>query len=62
MGRFKMNFDGAIFENLALAGLGIVIRDEQGLIITALSQRIPLPNSVNMVEALAARRSLIFAQ
>lgn len=57
-----MNFDGAIFENLALAGLGIVIRDEQGLIITALSQRIPLPNSVNMVEALAARRSLIFAQ
>lgn len=57
-----MNFDGAIFENLALAGLGIVIRDEQGLIIIALSQRIPLPNSVNMVEALAVRRALIFAQ
>lgn len=57
-----MNFDGAIFENLALAGLGIVIRDEQGLIIIALSQRIPLPNSVNMVEALAVRRAIIFAQ
>ena len=25
-GLFKINFDGAIFENLALAGLGIVIR------------------------------------
>lgn len=61
-GLFKINFDGALFDNLALAGLGIVIQDEQGLIIAALSQRIPLPSSVVMVEALAARRALIFAQ
>ena len=32
------------------------------MIIATLSQRIPLPNSVDMVEALAARRALIFAQ
>lgn len=61
-GLFKINFDGALFDNLALAGLWIVIQDEQGLIIAALSQRIPLPSSVVMVEALAARRALIFAQ
>ena len=61
-GLFKINFDGTTFDNLALAGLGVVIRDEQGMIIAALSQQIPLPSSVNMVEALATRRALIFAQ
>ena len=61
-GLFKINFDGAVFEDRKLAGLGIVIRDESGLIIAALSQKIPLPSSVDMVEALAARQALIFAQ
>ena len=46
----------------SLAGLGIIIRDESGLIIAALSQKIPLPSSVELVEALAAQRALIFAQ
>uniref|UniRef100_A0A7N2LAT9 RNase H type-1 domain-containing protein n=1 Tax=Quercus lobata TaxID=97700 RepID=A0A7N2LAT9_QUELO len=54
-GLFKINFDGAIFENMDLAGLGFVVRDEHGMIIASLSQRIPLPSSVDMVEALAAR-------
>nr|XP_023916941.1 uncharacterized protein LOC112028476 [Quercus suber] len=61
-GLFKINFDGAVFEDRSLAGLGIVIRDESGLIIAALSQKIPLPRSVDMVEALDARQALIFAQ
>ncbi|XP_030959057.1 uncharacterized protein LOC115981006 [Quercus lobata] len=55
-GLFKINFDGAVFEDRALVGLGIVIEDESGLIIAALSQKIPLPSSVEMVEALAVRR------
>ena len=46
----------------SLAGLGIIIRDESGLIIAALSQKIPLPSSMELVEALAARCALIFAQ
>ena len=58
---FKINFDGAMFEDRKLAGLGAVIRDESGLIIAALNQKVPLPSSVDMVEALAARRALIFA-
>ena len=36
-GLFKINFDGAVFEDRLLAGLGIVIRDEFGLIIATLS-------------------------
>jgi len=39
----------------------LVIRDSRGLIIGALSQRIRLPGSVDMVEALAARRAVVFA-
>ena len=61
-GLFKINFDGAVFMDRSLVGLGIVIRDESGLIIVALSQKIPLPSSMELVEALAARRALIFAQ
>lgn len=36
-GVFKINFNGAIFENMAIAGLGVVVRDVVGLIIVALS-------------------------
>ncbi|KAK9986535.1 hypothetical protein SO802_031486 [Lithocarpus litseifolius] len=50
---FKINFDGAIFEDLSLAGLGVVIRDSSGLVIAAHGQKIRLPNSVDMVEAMA---------
>ena len=60
-GFFKINFDGAVFEDRKLASLGTVIRDESGLIIAALSQKVPLPSSVDTVEALVARRALIFA-
>ena len=38
------------------------MRDAEGMIIAALSQIIPLPSSVDLVEALAARRALLFAQ
>ena len=38
------------------------MRDAEGMIIAALSQIIRLPSSVDLVEALAARRALLFAQ
>ena len=53
-GLYKVNFDGAIFEDQACAGLGVVIRDSAGLIIGALSQKIRLPSLTVMVEALVA--------
>ncbi|KAK9983282.1 hypothetical protein SO802_032807 [Lithocarpus litseifolius] len=61
-GLYKVNFDGAVFEDQACAGLGVVIRDSAGLVIGALSQKIRLPSSVVMVEALAARRAVMFAR
>ncbi|KAL0009992.1 hypothetical protein SO802_005100 [Lithocarpus litseifolius] len=57
----KANFDGAIFQGRDEAGIGIIIRNDHGLVMTTLTQVIPLPTSVEIVEVLAARRALIFA-
>ena len=47
---------------MGYAGLGVVIRDCNGNIIAALSQKIKLPHSVETVEALAAHKAVIFAK
>ena len=53
-----MNFDGAIFDKDNNAGLGVVIRNNEGLVLASLSQLIPLPPTVIEVETLTARRAL----
>ena len=57
----KINFDEAVFKEQAEAGLGSIIRNNCSLVMAASTQVIPLPTSVEMVEVLAARRALIFA-
>ena len=37
-GSVKVNFDGALFSKENVAGLGIIIRDDHGLVLAALSQ------------------------
>ena len=59
---YKINFDGTLFEEQASASLGVIIRDSTGLVIGALSQKIRLPGSVDMVEALATSRAIVFAK
>ena len=53
-GVYKVNFDASLFENVGCAGIGLAIQDSEGEIIAVLSQRIPLPFSVEMAEAMAA--------
>ena len=57
-----MNFNATLFEGSGCAGIRVVIRNSDGAIIAALSQRIPLPHSVELAEALAAHRTVVFAQ
>ena len=45
-----------------MAGIGVVIRDYNGIIIGALSQKIALPQSIEHAEALAASRAVVFAR
>ena len=54
--QYKVNSDGAIFQDSGSTGLGVVVRDSEGMVIAALSERIALPPTVEDVEALACRR------
>ena len=57
----KINYDGAIFSEEGCAGLGVVCRNSEGVVIASLSEQIPLPATITQVEALAARRAAVFA-
>ena len=54
-GHSKINFDGVTFEVSNVTGIGVVIHNHEGLVIAALTQKIPLPHYVDVVEALAAK-------
>lgn len=54
---YKINFDGATFNELRAAGLGVVIRDSLGCVIGALSERILVLVFATTLEALAFRRA-----
>lgn len=36
---YKEYFDGAVFEDLHRTGVGVILRNEQGLLIAAMSQK-----------------------
>ena len=59
--QLKANCDGVIFNKLNCAGLGIVIRNSEGSVIAALSEKVTLPPSVDDLEAVAWRRLVTFA-
>ncbi|XP_075645521.1 uncharacterized protein LOC142616586 [Castanea sativa] len=61
-GVVKVNFNGAIFSTQSSVGLGMIIRDQAGLVLAVLSQKIPMPTSVKTVEVMAARRALLLAR
>ena len=54
IGWYRINFDGAVFVKEIVVGLGSMIRNENSLIMAALSQKSPLLASIDMVEVLAA--------
>ena len=58
---YKGNFDAAFFDASGCAGIGVVFRDHTGQVIAALSQKIPLVQTVELAEALATRRAVGFA-
>lgn len=58
----KINFDVAIFKDSDSAGIVVVVRNNSGTVIAALSQRVLIPTSAAMVEVLACRRAMDFAK
>ena len=59
---YKLNFDAALLDGFNQVGLGVVCRDSQGHVFAALSQKVGPVQSVEMAEALAARRAIVFAR
>ena len=59
--QYKVNFDGALFQEAKMGGIGVVVRDQAGMVIATLSQRVITTNSAELIEARAARRAIQFA-
>ena len=39
-GSFKVNIDGALFPKTKQAGVGVIVRDEEGVVVTAMSRKL----------------------
>nr|XP_023870397.1 uncharacterized protein LOC111982997 [Quercus suber] len=59
--RVKINFDGALFGESDSAGIGVVIRNSEGEVMAALSEKIVKPQAAELFEILAARRAVLFS-
>ena len=57
----KINFDGAVFSGARKSGIGVVIRNNRGLVIASCSQVLHEEFNSNEIEALAAAKALSFA-
>nr|XP_023898514.1 uncharacterized protein LOC112010405 [Quercus suber] len=59
-GDIKTDYDGATFDDTGEAGIGVVVRLDSGEVFAALSEKIPLPSLIEVLEALAACRATQF--
>lgn len=59
---YKANFDAALFEGTNQVGIGVVFRDHARNVMAALSQRVDSIKSMEVAEALAARRDVVFVR
>lgn len=57
---FKINYDGAVFEEANQSGTVVVIRSTQGLVIASLTRQLPQVYQVFEIKVLAAIRALEF--
>ena len=60
-GMVKINCDGATFRDQKKSGVGVVIRDDNGMVLALLSKQLPQLYSALEVEAMAASTALSFA-
>ncbi|XP_065634351.1 uncharacterized protein LOC136061295 [Quercus suber] len=56
-GMYKTNYDGAAFAEMEEAWIRVIVRDGKGDVIAALAEKMPYPSSMEVLEALAARRA-----
>nr|POF08501.1 hypothetical protein CFP56_42638 [Quercus suber] len=60
-GFVKVNFDGAVFGELNKSGVGVVIRDNNGVVLASCSEKLTQAYKAEEIEKLAAQKALMFA-
>ena len=55
----KANFDGAVFDEDEEAGIVVVIRNNEGQVLAALSEKVQILVTMEILEMLAARKAVI---
>ncbi|KAK9992134.1 hypothetical protein SO802_027119 [Lithocarpus litseifolius] len=60
-GWYKTNVDGAVFKERGQCGIGVLIRNDKGQIMGALSETLPYPLGALETEAKAAKIGIIFS-
>ena len=58
---YKINFVATVFQEDNRSGIGVIVRDNNSLVMASLSQNIPLQNSVEELESLVACRAPEFS-
>lgn len=61
-GSFKVNVDGALFSRSKQVGVGVMVRDEKGSVIAAMSRKLDLPFGALETEAKALEIGVCFAE
>ena len=61
IGWYKVNIDGAVFKDIGHCGIGVVVRNDKGLIMGAFCKNFPYPLCALEVEAKAPEVGVIFA-
>ena len=61
-GVFKVNVDGALFSKTKQAGVGVLVRDEDGNVIAALARKLDSPLDALATEAKALEIGVSFAE
>ena len=59
--QYKINFDAAVFADIKVSGVGVVIRNDKGEVMAALSARGPPVTDSEEAKVLAGRKALEFA-